>query len=565
MRKIQVGTLLLLLGLLLSVLTACGSETPTATPVPPKPTNTPVPPTNTPVPPTNTPAAQPASSADLDLLTQAITATKDLKSYHFTMIASGDVMTQPVNIAGDFVAPDKVHVTGTMGGQQTEILATGGQVFTKDASGTWTRQDSSATSSSTGMNPADITKDPNILSSLGPLLTAGTTYMNVGQETLDGVSTTHFTGAVDPGKMMGGSSGGPSMSGMGSLGTVGLWVDPQTKYLHKVSMDLDLGPFLKAMMGAFAGLIPTPGPGTPTATAIPASLKFKIEVNISQQNDPAVTVPPPPAGAVTAPTATTGAAPAGATDTPASASTPAAPDMTATPSGMSGGLAATADDLALITESFTATANLKSFHYIIQTGGSTITQPTSLEGDYVAPDQLYGKGTQSGQAGEFLKIGTKSYKKDASGTWAPWADPAQPTPTNAKDSLGKSFTGFASIASASNFQDTGTPETIDGVSTRHFVGQIAINKMPGVGAQVGAMQNLPPAGTLGLWIDPQTKYLYKAELNLDMGAAMAAIMSQLMTPVPGAPTPTPGPESKVSAALTLSKLGDPSITVPAGP
>jgi len=253
------------------------------------------------------------------------------------------------------------------------------------------------------------------------------------------------------------------------------------------------------------------------------------------------------------------------------AATPTADAMggggAATPAGgaMGGGMTATTADVALITQAFTTTANLKSFHYVIQTPGSTLTNTTNLEGDYVAPDQLYGKGTQSGQTGEFLNVKAHNYKKDATGTWAPWVDPSETAPILAKDSMSKTFGGFATWAAAADFRDTGADETLDGVQTKHFVGTVSFSKMMGSDRPVANMKNLPSVVTIALWIDPTTQYVHKADLDLDMGPALAAAMAQLQTPVPGAAAPTPDPSGKISAHLTLSKLNDPSLTVPAAP
>ena len=330
------------------------------------------------------------------------------------------------------------------------------------------------------------------------------------------------------------------------------------------------------------GLLTACGGDTPTATAIPTVAATRAAATVA-----------PLAPTAMAPTATTGSM--AATPTVAMSSDPATTPtlnpreggpaatppngmgttptvdatggMAATPTGgaMGGGMVATTADVALITQSFTTTANLKSFHYVIQTLGATLTNTTNLEGDYIAPDQLYGKGTQHGQVGEFLKVKTQNYKKDANGAWAPWVDPSETAPILAKDSMSKTFGGFATFAAASDFRDTGADETLDGVHTKHFVGIVALSKMAGMGDQLANMKNLPSAGTIALWIDPATQYVHKAELDLDMGPALAAAMAQLQTPVPGAAAPTPDPSGKISAHLTLSKLNDPSLTVPAAP
>jgi len=105
---------------------------------------------------------------------------------------------------------------------------------------------------------------------------------------MDGVSVSHYTGDVDAGKM----SGGAAVPGMPSLGTTSLWIDPQTKFLHKLSMDVDLGGAFKAMSDMAQALAGTPTPGGETATPIP-SMKFKVEMTISKQNDPSLSVPTP--------------------------------------------------------------------------------------------------------------------------------------------------------------------------------------------------------------------------------------------------------------------------------
>ncbi len=308
MSKLHSGALFLLASILLGLLiVACGPETPTATPVPPAATNTAAPPTNTVPPPTATAvpatatsAAAPASAADQALIREAITATNGLKSYH--AVIDGKAFTETVKVEGDFIAPDKAYVKGTSGNQQLEQLTTGGKTYSKDASGKWTILNDSSSSSGNGLN-FDITSSPNLFGDMAPLLEGGTEFMSLGQDTMNGVTVRHFQGTLDAAAMMGGgapTAGGPSMS----LGTFDLWIDPSTKYIHKMALNLDLAPFIRLMMGMFGGLAGTPGPGTPTPTPLPTTMPLVLNVVVSKHNDPSITIPNPPADAVPAPTNT---------------------------------------------------------------------------------------------------------------------------------------------------------------------------------------------------------------------------------------------------------------------
>ncbi len=322
MGKLKYVSLLVLLSMLLGVLAACGGDNPTNTPVPAPPTNTTAPAavatnttapaaatnttapaaaaTNTTAPAaaaTNTPAAgnsgtgsgSEASTAEMDLITQAFTATQELKSYHYTLKASGDVFTQTIDLEGDYVAPDQAYAKGSAGGETVEQLATGGKLYRKDATGKWVETPESAASAG---NPAEsVVQEANVLASVSTFTAAGTSYRNVGTETIDGVSTTHFVGSIDASKM----SGAESLGVLGSvppLGDISVWIDPQTKYVHKLDMNVDLGTFMQTMAGVVEALQGTATPGGPTATAVP-SLKFVINMTVSKQNDPSITIPTP--------------------------------------------------------------------------------------------------------------------------------------------------------------------------------------------------------------------------------------------------------------------------------
>jgi len=347
--KWQSAALLGVLTPLLGLLSACGGDSPTASPViatttlapivtaTHAPVQTTVAPTGTPVRPTVMTAlpltmppdtrpdatASPTTAAggtsgEATLVKDALAAAKGLKSYHFSMAASGDAITQSIQVAGDFIAPDRVSIKGTVGGVASEQLATGGHAYRRVAGGAWAQEAAETADPSSGPNVLNVGKDPNPLTGLDDLVNSGIDYKVVGNESLDGVQTRHLAGKVDAGALLGGGSGGSPPLGSPSLGTVDLWIDPATKQIHRVRLDLDLAPFFKMLDTMMGGMMGTPGAGTPSPTPLPATMKMLVEMNLSRHNDSTIQVPAAPAGAVVAPTATAaprsdgGPAPSGA-------------------------------------------------------------------------------------------------------------------------------------------------------------------------------------------------------------------------------------------------------------
>jgi hypothetical protein len=255
---------------------------------------------------------------------------------------------------------------------------------------------------------------------------------------------------------------------------------------------------------------------------------------------------------------------------------PVPPTSTVAPPTATGGAQpASAQDLALIQQALTTTAALNSFHVIQSVSGSMSPQARDIEGDYVASEGLYVKGKVGDQQGSFLKVGTQNYKQDPGGNWVPWTDPTEIKPQTPQEIMGGTYTGMGGIAAISTFQNAGAPETIEGSSAQveHFVGTIPFNTIPGIPPSIAAMKGLPPAGTIALWIDPTAKIVYKFELNVDTGPAMAVAAAQLATPgatsgaTPGAGTPTAVPAQAATLALKMSitRPNDPTIQVPSPP
>lgn len=291
-------------------LAACGGEAPTATPLPP--TSTPVPPTATTAPTSTPEAASPgavptatiatgtssgagtaATDADLALISQAFTNTEQLTSYHFIVdVQPSDYITQPVNVQGDFVSPDKTYIKGTFGAQNVERLSVGGKVYDKGPSGNWVEQSSEATPTTTGIiDPQQMVANGNPVQGIGDFVRSGTNFRDVGTETIDGVSVRHFTFDLDVSKMLGSSTPVTGLGGqLPSIGGGGVWIDPQSKTAYRVAMNVDLGPMMQLITGAMSAIS-----GTPTAeaqTPVPP-MKVNMTMDITKHNDPSITIPQP--------------------------------------------------------------------------------------------------------------------------------------------------------------------------------------------------------------------------------------------------------------------------------
>jgi hypothetical protein len=532
--KYRLALAITMLVALSPILASCGGDTSTVTPMPsltstPLPPPSPLPPTSTTVPPTSTVGAKPASAADLALIQQALTTTAALKSFHLVQTLSGSIVPQARDVEGDYVAPDKLFAKGRMGDEQGSFLKVGTNNYKQDAQGNWVPwTDPSETKPQT---PQEVMG--SVFAGLAPIAAISDFQNSGATETLDGVSTQHFVGTIPIGKMPGMPAAIAAMPDLPPAGTIAFWIDPTMKVVHKLEVHLDTGP---AMTAATARLAT---PGAPTPVPAPAAV-LTMQMVISRPNDPSIQVPDGPSAGET-PTGTS-------------------PEL-ATPTGVAGARPATAAEVALITAADTGVADLHSFHYTQVIAGSAFAQPWNIEGDYVAPDQEYFKGQLSGAQGEFLRIGTKSYQKDTKGAWVAWAVLGETTPQTPHDLIRTFFSGLASIAALADFQNSGATETLDGVSTQHFVGTIPIGKMPGVPAAVAAIPDLPPAGTIAFWIDPTTKILHRVEVRLDTGPAMAAASTRLATS--SAPTVVPAPAYVFTVDMTVSRPNDPAVQVPA--
>ncbi len=286
LRYFRLALLLGLLAGLLGALAACG-DTPTPTPVP-TPTPSPIPPTATPVPtaPSGGTTGTAASAADLQLISDAITATMRVDSYHFSGTMQAPGFMTDTTVVGDYKSPDAAHLTVQGAGTTQEIINVGRTSYVKNPDGSWTSADLNAAAQSAGGAGAlgglgamagglDPTQATNIFGLIGRFASGINSATVVGPDTVDGVAVTHFAVPVYLGNLMG--TGGSTTPGETPLGTADLWIDPATKLVHRLDLHLDL----TDLMRAFTAFGPTVGPNQPSPTPLPP---VRIAVTLALSN-----------------------------------------------------------------------------------------------------------------------------------------------------------------------------------------------------------------------------------------------------------------------------------------
>jgi hypothetical protein len=293
--RVKTGlAMLVVASLMLLGLVACGGETSTPTPLPPTPT--PVPPSPTPVPATPTTAAASggavATEADKELVAESLKNAQELERYHFTLdLKETEYITQAATLEGDYMAPDVVYIKGNLGGESVEEIAIGGEVWEKQGSD-WVKREVDPNASSAdpfGFNPEEIASGGNPLAEIAGLTQGVTNFTSEGTETINGVNTRKFSFVLDAASMAGDT--GMDLGDIGDFGGGTVSVDPEEKQLHKLGIDLNLGPLMELMIRGFAEAFSgTPTPGGPQPTPFP-SMQVVFDMTISQHNDPSIDIP----------------------------------------------------------------------------------------------------------------------------------------------------------------------------------------------------------------------------------------------------------------------------------
>jgi hypothetical protein len=220
-----------------------------------------------------------------------VSGVNSLKSYHFVLdIAASDYVTQPVHAEGDYVAPNTTYAKGTVGSQPFEEVVIGDHLFQKDASGNWTETQKSTSSTASGLfDPQSLASSGNPLGGIDSMFTDVKSYSNQGTDTVNGTSVNKYGFNLDIAEMLKAQGQDPSSLGvdvstLGSLGNGTLYIDPQAKNLHKLDLQLNLGPLLNLMALAFANFGGTPTPGGVAPTPLP-QLPVNMTMTISNHNN----------------------------------------------------------------------------------------------------------------------------------------------------------------------------------------------------------------------------------------------------------------------------------------
>jgi hypothetical protein len=231
-----------------------------------------------------------ASDDDQELVRDALQNAEEMTSYHFTLdLKETEFITQPAKLEGDYMAPNVVYVKGKMGDESIEEIAIGDRTWQKQG-GEWVEQTEGDDSSSNplGLNPEDMVTGGNPLSEIADLVSGVNNLQTAGEETINGVTTRHYTFRMDAASL--GAGSGEDLSGMPDLGSGDLNVDPGKKQLHRLGINLNLGPLMELMFRGFAEALGTPTPGGAAPTPFP-SMEVQFDMTISRHNDPSISIP----------------------------------------------------------------------------------------------------------------------------------------------------------------------------------------------------------------------------------------------------------------------------------
>lgn len=294
----QYAVTVALLGATSLGLAACGGETPTATPL--VPTATTVPPTATTAPsptatpmPTNTVGSAGTGSTSAgatgpgaDLLNQAQIAMKGIKSYHF-VLKTGTGGTTTIQAEGDFMAPDSARLSMDLGAAgKTEMIIIGQDSYVKDPTGTGYISTGSTGSAGLGQSLSP--------SQFGSFAQGAQSVTIVGDETIDGASTTHVKFSYNLDQMASQSATATGLATPGvqlGMTTGDAWIEKGTNYLRQMQF--------VSPAAVVPGTTTTPVAGTDTTTTITYS-KFNEAINPPIQKPTNITTVPGVSDAQTA-------------------------------------------------------------------------------------------------------------------------------------------------------------------------------------------------------------------------------------------------------------------------
>jgi hypothetical protein len=237
-----------------------------------------------------------------------------------------------------------------------------------------------------------------------------------------------------------------------------------------------------------------------------------------------------------------------------------------------GGVTASDSDRELVTEALANAEALTAYHFTLDLKETEfITVPARLEGDYMAPNVVYIKGTLGDESVEQIAVGDEVWEKQGSNWVKREVDTddssADPFAFNAEEivSGGNPLAEIADLVTGVGELTSEGEQTINGVTTRRFSFVLDPASMAGdTGVDMSGMGDL---GGGAVNVDPSKKQLHQLDINLNLGPLMELFIRGFAeafagTPTPGGPQATPFPDMEIEFEMVISKHNDPSINIP---
>lgn len=173
------------------------------------------------------------SPAERELVTRSMVVMCNLQGFHFTLATTG----YSVHLEGDYQAPDKMHLIGLMNGMPVDYVRLAEVVHMQPSN-------LASLLAGTAQGISDLLHQQMLLDlllsdlrqQLRPLDSMG--YASVVQETVCNVQTKRFIGTVDTSKPPENGAGKTTLTFM--AGSVTLWIEPGTGYVHKLTRHLNV-------------------------------------------------------------------------------------------------------------------------------------------------------------------------------------------------------------------------------------------------------------------------------------------------------------------------------------
>jgi hypothetical protein len=162
------------------------------------------------------------------------------------------------------------------GANTQELINIGTTSYVKNPDGSWTSNNMAAGGGAAAGGMAaglgglgamagglDPTQATNLFGTVARFASGINSATVLGTETVGGKQTTHYNVPIYLGNLMG--TGGSTTPGETPLGSADVWIDPSTKLVQRLNLNVDL----TDLLNAFSSFMPTVGPNEPSPTPFP--------------------------------------------------------------------------------------------------------------------------------------------------------------------------------------------------------------------------------------------------------------------------------------------------------